>query len=149
VDPEPEVRDAAVRALGVIRIGGVSADLLIDRVLEFGPSVAPRGGWLLQRIFGFESFQDRLGSLEPAERLRAVASLAMIGGPRAVDALIGTLGDPDRDVRLGVLRALAELGDRRAREAVERTARLDPVAEVAALAEETLSMLAQPGDEPA
>jgi len=149
VDPEPEVRDAAVRALGAFRIGGTSADLVIDRVLELGPSIAPRGGWLLQRIVGFESFLERLGSLEPGERLRAVVSLATIGGPRAVDALVGALSDPDRGVRLGVLRALGELCDQRAREAVERTARFDPVAEVVAVAEETLRRLSGPGDVPA
>jgi len=149
VDPEPEVRDAAVRALGAFRIGGTSADLVIDRVLELGPSIAPRGGWLLQRIVGFESFLERLGSLEPGERLRAVVSLATIGGPRAVDALVGALSDPDRGVRLGVLRALGELCDQRAREAVERTARFDPVAEVVAAAEETLRRLSGPGDVPA
>ncbi|MEW6058666.1 MAG: HEAT repeat domain-containing protein [Actinomycetota bacterium] len=148
LDPEPDVREAAVRALGSMRMGGASADLVIDRVLELGSEAAPRGGWLLQRIVGFESFLERLGSLEPAERLRAVVSLATIGGPRAVDALIGSLGDPDRSVRLGVLRALGELGDRRARDAVERTAHSDPVPEVAAAAREILRELPEPGDMP-
>jgi HEAT repeat protein len=147
-DPEAAVREAAVRALGSIRIGGASVDLVIDQVLELGSRIAPRGGWLLQRIIGFDSFVERLGSLDNQERLRAVEALAAIGGPRAVDALVGALADPDQRVRLRALRGLGELGDRRAADAVERTARADPVGEVVWLAEETLRKLTEPVEPP-
>jgi HEAT repeat protein len=143
VDAEARVRDAAMGALGRMRIAGTTADRLIDRAVELAPAVGARAGWLLQRFVGLEALTDRLGALDSRSRLRGVQAFVAIGGPRATDALVAALSDPDQEVRISALRGLGRLGDRRAVEAVRRTASSDPVAAVAEVARETLDRLTE------
>src|SRR5581483_6352107 len=97
------VREAAGAALGRMRIGGATVDQLSDRVVELSPEVAGRGGWLLQRLVGLEPLLQRLGALESRSRLRAVQAFVAIGGPKASEALIAALADPDQEVRIAAL----------------------------------------------
>jgi len=143
VDADAGVREAAVAALGRMRIGGATVDQLIDRVVELSPEVAGRGGWLLQRLVGLEPLLQRLGALESRSRLRAVQAFVAIGGPKASEALIAALADPDQEVRIAALRGLGRLGDRRAVEAVRRSASSDPIAAVAEVAGEVLERLTE------
>lgn len=51
---------------------------------------------------------------DTATRMAAVADLGRSRDPKALAALLGALGDPNRDVRWVAIEALGELGDRRA-----------------------------------
>ena len=71
-----------------------------------------------------------------------VEALGAMGGPRAVESLVGTLSDPDSAIRVRSIQLLGRLGDERAGSAIEHSARTDPVQEVVTAAEEALERLA-------
>jgi HEAT repeat protein len=144
-DPDTGVREAAVEAMRSIRVAGATVDLIVGAVLDEEARAGARAGSLLDRLVGLERLVERLSSLDPGERLRSVDAVAAVGGPRAVEALVGVLRDPAPEVRERALTRLGDLGDPRAREAVERTLRVDPVREVAVRAEETLGRLTAEG----
>jgi HEAT repeat protein len=96
---------------------------------------------LLGDIVGVARLAGRLGSTEADARLRAVEAIGAIGGPEAVDALIGVLPDPDERIRLRSTQLLAALGDPRGAQAIAEAVLNDPVAEVVAGAEEALTRL--------
>lgn len=145
-DPDARVRDAAASALSSVRFGDSTVDLIIDRLAEQSGALTPEMRSRLERIVDLDGFVVRLGSLDRNERLRALDVVVAIGGPRATDALIGALSDPDIGVRLRALRWLGRVGDPRAILAVRRTISGDPVREVVSVAEETLGGLAEEGD---
>jgi HEAT repeat protein len=64
----------------------------------------------------------RLRSRRRRIRRRAADSLALVRSESAVEALLAGLEDPDRFVRLGCARALAELGDERFQRRILETA---------------------------
>ncbi|MDP9296614.1 MAG: HEAT repeat domain-containing protein, partial [Actinomycetota bacterium] len=97
---------------------------------------------LLGRITEFDGCIERLTSPDPTERLRGVEELGAIGGPRAVESLVGSLSDPDSNIRVRSIQLLGKLGDERAGSAIERSARIDPVGEVVTAAENALERLA-------
>jgi HEAT repeat protein len=140
-DPDERVREEVVRVLGALPMGRSTVDLLMDWVAEQGYVIAAQAGPLLERVVGADAFTERLSSLDRGERLRAVQAVAAIGGPLAMSALVGVLGDPDQEVRVRGLRGLGELGDPRAIGAVERTIANDPVREVVSEAQATLRRL--------
>jgi HEAT repeat protein len=144
-DPDRRVRKEVARAIGSVPMAGTTVDLIMDWVAEEGSGIAPSVGWLLERVAGADAFIERLRSLDQSERLRAVPVVTAIGGALAVTALVGALSDPDQEVRVRALRGLADLGDRRAIPAVERTIANDPVHEVASEAQETLRRLVEEG----
>ena len=167
-DPEVRVRDVALEALVrwrspavarrltlalssptlrgpagevLARMGEAAVDPLVDILLEEDSDLATTVGQLLQDLVGAETFIDRLGSMEPADRVRAVQVLAAIGGEGAIEGLTRALADPVEEIRIRAVTLLGESGDPRAFEAVKRTFLGDPVPEVAAAAEEALQRL--------
>ena len=86
-------------------------------------------------------FVERLGSMDPAERMRAVEVLGAMGGDAGLDGLTRALSDPVETIRIRAVTLLGDSGDPRAFDAVKRTFLGDPVPEVASAAEEALQRL--------
>ncbi|MBI2237371.1 MAG: HEAT repeat domain-containing protein [Actinobacteria bacterium] len=135
----PNLREAAAELLA--KMGPSAVELLIDVLMQATPEVVPTVGHLLSNIAGLDRFTERLASMDPAQRLRAVEAVGAIGGPAAVDALIGALSDPDERIRARSVQLLGNLGDPRALEPVKRCFLGDPVPEVVAAAEVTVARL--------
>jgi hypothetical protein len=137
----PELRNMASEVL--VEMGPASEKLLLEVLMQRHAGATPTVGRLLGRIMGIDGCIERLAAPDPMERLRGVEALGAIGGPRAVESLVGTLSDPDSDIRVRSLQLLGKLGDERAASAVERSARTDPVADVVTAAEDALERLAE------
>ncbi len=135
----PNLREAAAELL--VKMGPSAVELLIDVLLQADASVVPTVGQLLQKIVGLDGFMERLGSMDPDQRLRASEAVGTISGPAAVDALMRTLSDPDERIRLRSVELMARIGDPRALEAIKRVFLGDPVPEVVAAAEEAVARL--------
>ncbi|MDP9242163.1 MAG: HEAT repeat domain-containing protein [Actinomycetota bacterium] len=136
----PELRNMASEVL--VEMGPASEKLLLEVLMQRHAGATPTVGRLLGRIAGIDGCIERLTSPDPTERLRGVEALGAMGGPRAVESLVGTLSDPDSTIRVRSLQLLGKLGDDRAGSAIEHSARTDPVAEVVTAAEEALERLA-------
>jgi HEAT repeat protein len=139
----PVLRRSVSDLLARMGTSAVEPLLTLLREGQLRPDVAATVGETLERLVGRSLFLERLGSLDPAERLTAVEALGVMGGPESVDGLIRALSDPSDDIRVHALRALGEMGDRRSVEAVERRARGDLVPEVVSAAEDTLRRLSR------
>lgn len=135
----PNHRAAAADLLR--KIGPAAVELLTDVAIHGRPEIAPVVGELLTEVAGLESFVERLSSIDPEQRRRAVVAIGAIGGREAVDALTRALADPNEHVRTAAIRHLGELGDTRAIEAIQRCSQADPVPDVAAAAQEVLARL--------
>jgi HEAT repeat protein len=61
-----------------------------------------------------------LGARRPRRRAAAAANLATLRMPRIQRQLVRALNDPDRGVRIALIRAIGEIGDRRALAALVR-----------------------------
>jgi HEAT repeat protein len=131
----PSLRESAADLLR--RIGPTSVELLIDVLIQGSAEVRHTVGPLLEQIVGIQEFLGRIDSLEPERRLRAIEALGAIAGPRAVDALLRSLSDPDERIRLRATQLLGDLGDPIAADAVRRLVE-DPVPDVAAAARHAL-----------
>ncbi len=140
-DPEPQVRAEAARAFGRLRPDQAALQDLAESLVRAKREITPELDALLDREGGKDNLLARLVALDPEDRLQAVDIVAALGGDAAVDALTQALSDPDRRVRIRVLERLGDLRDPRTREAVQRTARTDPVQEVVGLAWATLGRL--------
>jgi HEAT repeat protein len=136
----PELRNMASEVL--VEMGPASEKLLLEVLMQQHPGTQATVGRLLGRISGIDGCIERLTSPDPQERLRGVEALGAMGGPRAVESLVGTLSDPDTAVRVRSIQLLGRLGDERAGSAIEHSARTDPVQEVVTAAEEALERLA-------
>jgi len=172
-DPEPGVRETASEVLttwsspavakrlaGVLaspslrqqatdlltKMGGSAIELLVDVLLHSAPDMRPIVGGLLERIAGLDRFLERLASMDPQARLRAGEAIGAIGGPRAVEALVGTLSDPDERVRIRSLQLLGDLGDQSVVDVVRKSFLGDPVPEVVDAAKKALAKL-KPGEQ--
>lgn len=137
---DSHLRQAAADLLS--KMGPSAVEPLIDALPQEDPQIVSVAGEALRRIAGLEHFVERLGSMQPEQRLRAEEAVGAIGGHAAVEALVRMLADPDPPVRIRALRLLARLGDPWALEAVRRSAAGDPVPDVAAAAAETAARLA-------
>jgi HEAT repeat protein len=135
----PALRRPASELLA--RMGTSAVDPLVDLLREGHPELAATVGVTLERLVGRDVFLQRLGSMDPADRLGAVEALGALGGPEAVEGLTRALSDPNENIRITALRALGDMGDRSAIDAVQRSAQGDPLPEVAAAAEEALRKL--------
>jgi HEAT repeat protein len=138
----PALRDQAIELL--TKMGGSATELLVDVLLHSTPDMVPTVGAMLEQLVGIDHFVERLHSMDPQQRRRAMIALVAIGGPQAVDHALAGLGDPDQRVRTTAVVALASLGDPRAADAVARVAESDPIPEVAEAARTALSTL-RPG----
>jgi HEAT repeat protein len=67
------------------------------------------------------AFEARLQDEEPELRRRAAYSLGVLGAPDAVDGLGNALSDPQKDVRIEAVAALASIGNDPAGEALKGT----------------------------
>ncbi|HWO71832.1 MAG TPA: HEAT repeat domain-containing protein [Actinomycetota bacterium] len=139
----PELRGQARELL--VKMGPSAVELLVDVLLQASPAVRPEIGRLLERIAGRERFVERLSSIDPDQRLRALQALAAIGGADLVPALLRALADPDERVRILAADLLAEAGDASAVEPLRRTSLSDPVPEVVRAAERALARLRPEG----
>ncbi|MFL5735961.1 MAG: HEAT repeat domain-containing protein [Actinomycetota bacterium] len=136
----PELRNMASEVL--VEMGPASEKLLLEVLMQQQPGTQATVGRLLGRISGIDGCIERLTSPDPQERLRGVEALGAMGGPRAVESLVGTLSDPDSAIRVRSIQLLGRLGDQRAGSAIEHSARTDPVQDVVTAAEEALQRLA-------
>jgi hypothetical protein len=136
----PELRNMASEVL--VEMGPSSEKLLLEVLMQQHPGTQATVGRLLGRISGIDGCIERLTSPDPQERLRGVEALGAMGGPRAVESLVGTLSDPDSSIRVRSIQLLGRLGDQRAGSAIEHSARTDPVQDVVTAAEEALQRLA-------
>lgn len=136
---DPRLREPATDLL--TEIGPSVAEGLLDALMEGQPEIEDAVGQILDDTVGLPAFAERLTSMNPWERRRAVEAVAAIGGDEAVAALIQALADPDETMRIRVLQRLADLGNDLAVAAVERSLRSDPVPAVVEAAEETLRRL--------
>jgi HEAT repeat protein len=135
----PDLRRSAGEVLE--RMGGIAVEALIEVAAEGDMEAARSAGSLLDRITGPRPFVDRLASIEPDQRLRAVQVLAAMGGPTACDALVSALADPDIRVRSRAATALGVLEYLPALKALRRMFLTDPVSEAASAAEDALRAL--------
>lgn len=135
----PELRGQARELL--VRMGPSAVELLVDVLLQASPAVRPEIGDLLERIAGRDRFEERLSSIDPHQRLRALQALAAMGGGDLVPALLRALSDPDERIRILAVDLLAEAGDPAAVEPLRRTFLSDPVPEVVRAAERALARL--------
>ena len=127
----------------LVQMGPSAQGLLVNALMVGDAAAAPAIGKLLAKIAGLDTFKAQLSSPDPEQRLRAVMVLGAIGGPKAVDALLGTLADPDPSIRGRSLTLLGGLADDRAIKAMENSAANDPVVEVADAARDALLRLRQ------
>lgn len=135
----PDIRRAAGEVLR--RMGETAIEPLLEAAGTGAPGTGDPAGSLLAEMVGPDRFVDGLSSIDPAERLRSVLVLGAMGGPVAVEALLSALADPDVAVRSEVVRLLGASGDERAVRPLRRVFLTDPVAQVAAAAEEALRLL--------
>ena len=129
------------------RMGTAAVDPLVDMLADEGPDVVRMVGQLLRDLTGPQPFVERLASMDPEDRRRAVEALGAIGGEAGLDGLARALSDPVERIRVRAVTLLGQSRDPRAFEAVKRTFLSDPVEEVVAAAEEALQKL-QPGVQP-
>jgi HEAT repeat protein len=141
----PDLRRAAGEVLA--RMGPMAVEALAEVATGENPEAATAAGVLLERIAGAGPFVDRMSSIEPEERLRAVRVLGALGGAAASEALIPALSDPDVRVRSQAATALGVLGFLPALKQLRRMFLTDPVAEAAAAAEGALRRLGAVPDE--
>jgi HEAT repeat protein len=139
---QPAFRRPAGEVLA--RMGSAAVEPLVDLLLEEGSELSETVGSLLRDLVGPEPFLERLGSMDAAERLRAVEVLGALGDDQGLDGLTRALSDPVESIRIRAVTHLGESGDPRAFDAVKRTFLGDPVEEVVAAAEDALKKL-QPG----
>jgi len=139
----PALRQQATDLL--TKMGGSAVELLVDVLLHSTSEIRPIVGSLLERLAGMDRFLENMASMDPQQRLRAAEAVGAIGGPRAVDAIVGTLSDPDERVRIRSLELLGDLGDQRAIDVVRKSFLGDPVPEVVDAAKKALAKL-RPGE---
>jgi HEAT repeat protein len=139
---DPSLRRSAGEVLA--QMGTAAVDPLVDLLADRGADVAASVGQLLRDLVGPDLFLERLGSMDPEERLRAMEALGAIGGEAGLDGLARALSDPVERIRIRAVSLMGDSRDPRAFEAVKRTFMGDPVQEVVAAAEEALQRL-QPG----
>ncbi|MCS6799226.1 MAG: HEAT repeat domain-containing protein [Myxococcota bacterium] len=124
-DDDAAARQWAVLALGVIRDQRATQPLV--QLLARESTAAVRLDVI--RSLGRIGDSGALGALRdvarnasrPAdERVEAVHAIASLATPEKVNALVGMLDEPDRRIRLRVVRALGDVGDALALPAVRR-----------------------------
>ena len=109
-DPLEHVRMAAMATL--CSLGQASISPLIQALVDKNEDVSRRAALALATIgeHSVEPLIAALSSQNPGIRKEAASVLGQIGNTTAIPALIDTLTDPDRAVRIDVVKALAALG---------------------------------------
>ena len=135
----------AVMTLGVIwRAGRAYKNALVDALRAGRPTLFTMGeepfGGFQQDATTINVALQSITSPDPLVRRTAAEILGNLDEPRAQDALVSVLDDPDSEVRVVTLQSLARMGS--ASPLLDVTSQLkDPEAEVRAQAIETLCTL--------
>jgi HEAT repeat protein len=147
-DAYHDVRVIALHALAVANEPR-TAELAIEGLSDPSDEVKEAALWYLQHHPDVRALSPLLETLRTAKyngvRMEACEALGALGDRRAVPGLIAALADPTPLGRIYAARALAELGDRSAREPLIRLKNEDDdvgVREAAALAVERLQAIA-------
>jgi HEAT repeat protein len=122
-DEDKGIRNEAMLALLEIYVGAGNADLGGPLSFFLGPrSKTPKlNGLIPVSSEVVSAFEARLQDEEPELRRRAAYSLGVLGAPDAVDGLGNALSDPQKDVRIEAVAALASIGNDPAGEALKGT----------------------------
>ena len=109
-DPLEHVRMSAMATL--CSLGQASISPLIQALVDKNEDISRRAALALATIGepSVEPLIDALSNQNPGIRKEAAAVLGQIGNTKAIPSLIETLADPDRAVRIDVVKALAALG---------------------------------------
>lgn len=109
-DPYGQVRNEAVRT--IVSLGQPAISPLIEALVSEEAEVPQRAAFALVQIgrVSVGPLIEGLSATNPATRKGSAGILGHIRDKTAIPALIGTLNDPDRDVRREIIKALAELG---------------------------------------
>ncbi|MEP6802112.1 MAG: HEAT repeat domain-containing protein [Acidobacteriota bacterium] len=143
-DPMPFVRERVTRVLQTV--GDVSSLPPLREALS-EPDAAVRGNVAeaLAKIGGAKELPALTQVLQHDEdegvRARTASALGEAHLGAAVDPLVSALGDQSVSVRARAVEALGEIGDPRARAALEKSARRDPDSQVRASAAAALKKL--------
>jgi len=124
-----EDNDPAVRAMSAWALGRFGEDVLDEAGLELAkrlddpsPAVKQAAAQALGAVGGtqtiVEILTERLTSSDVATRRASVQALTWLEAGSAYPALIAALGDPDAQVRQGVVAALGEMVDPRSLPAI-------------------------------
>jgi len=112
-DPDPKVREMAIRALDKIRDDS-AVDLLIPALTDSSAGVRRRAARALGKIEDPRTIQalgTALNDEDPEVRQMVIRALGDIEDAGAVDWLIPLLTDPDVEIRREAARALGEIED--------------------------------------
>jgi len=122
-DEEKGIRNEAIVALLEIYVGAGNADLGGPLSFLLGPRYkTPKlNGLIPVSSDVVTALEARLQDEEPVLRRRAAYTLGVLGVADAVDSLGAALSDPQKDVRMEVVSALASIGNDAAGEALRGT----------------------------
>jgi HEAT repeat protein len=112
-DPDKRVRANAVEALSEIG-GDYVIELLKPMINDYDNRVkanAAKGLWALGGVRSLQILRDMMTAKDKWMRAAAAYALGEIGVIQTVDLLIQSLNDPEVDVRVNVVKALARTGD--------------------------------------
>ena len=119
-DPDPKVREMAIRALDKIRDDS-AVDLLIQALTDSNAEVRRRAARALGKIENpgtIQALGTALDDEDPQVRQMVIRALGDIEESSAVEWLIPLLRDPDVEIRREAARALGEIEDPGAVEAL-------------------------------
>jgi HEAT repeat protein len=119
----------------LLRMGAVGEEAIVSTIAEQADEQALAAADLLA---GRRIAPDGLDSVDGYARLRAIVTLARVGGPDQVDGLIGALSDPWGPIRSRAMRYLNQLNDVRGLEAVRRALETEQDPDVIEAARKTL-----------
>lgn len=111
-DSDRDVRSAAARSLGRLRVPEAGPELLAAAA-ERVPAGLVRWSVLQIGEQALPQLRSLLDSPEPGERAGAVTLIGLLGGPRDAAAVQERLGDDSSRVRAQAARALGRLGSER------------------------------------
>lgn len=122
-DDEKGIRNEAMIALLEIYVGAGNADLGGALSFLLGPRYkTPKlNGLIPVSSEAVTALEARLQDEEPVLRRRAAYTLGVLDAQDAVDSLSAALSDPQKDVRMEVVSALAAIGNDAAGEALRGT----------------------------
>ncbi|MCU0874859.1 MAG: HEAT repeat domain-containing protein [Pirellulaceae bacterium] len=141
-DPQWTVRDQAAWALRELHQPEIAPRLVA--ALKSPQADFPAVMWLLRQLgpeYALDAAAGLLTAPDVQTRLRALQTLAAIEDPGRIPPLLTALHDREAAVRLVAVRALAEAGDERARQGLERQATAEQDAVVQAALQEAITQL--------
>jgi len=123
-DPNKDVRNAAVEAIGKLGGDPRAVELLLDFLKDKRSIIREEAASALGKVGHKNAVDPLIQALKDESwlvRQNAATSLGMIPDARAVEPLIQVLKDEDKDIRQIAVSALGNIGDARATEALIQT----------------------------